>query len=135
MVVVYGVTAAVIRALALTEDSNAIVFYMFALNLPLALGPGLANWVTPTGAELPIILVFGVASWLAQLFMTRSLACAEAAVVMPTFYLQLPITTGLGFLLFSEVPSLWVIPGALLIIGGSYFSVWSERRGPTKSSG
>lgn len=128
MVVFYAGATSVIRALTLTEDANAVVFYMFALNLPLALGPGIAHWNTPALAHLPIILLFGAASWFAQFFMTRALASAEAAVVMPAFYLQLPITAALGFFLFGQVPDAWVIPGALLIIGGSYYSVWSEKR-------
>ena len=130
-VLMYGSATAIIRALTLTEDSNVVVFYMFALNLPLAAGPGMMNWSTPLVEDVPVILLFGLASWAAQLFMTRSLACAEAAVVFPAFYFQLPVTAILGFALFEQIPSVWVVPGAVLIIGGSYFSIWSENRRST----
>jgi drug/metabolite transporter (DMT)-like permease len=33
-----------------------------------------------------------------------------------------------GFFLFGQLPDIWLIPGAALIIGGSYYSVWSESR-------
>ena len=127
-VLMYGSATAIIRALTLTENPNVVVFYMFFLNLPLALGPGVMTWSTPQAAALPVILLFGLASWVAQVFMTRSLACGEAAVVFPAFYFQLPATALLGFALFGQIPSLWIVPGAILIIGGSYFSVWSENR-------
>ena len=61
--------------------------------------------------------------------MTRALALADAVVVMPTFYIQLPLAALLGFLLFGQVPEIWLMPGAALIIGGSYYSLWSEARG------
>jgi drug/metabolite transporter (DMT)-like permease len=126
--IVYGGAMAVTRVLAKTEDSNAVVFYMFALNLPLAFGPGVYHWTTPSPSLWLLIVVFAILSLYSQIFMTRSLALAEAAVVMPSFYLQLPIAALFGFFLFGQVPDIWLIPGAILIIGGSYYSVWSESR-------
>jgi drug/metabolite transporter (DMT)-like permease len=104
MAFAYGAASAVIRALTQTEDHNAVVFYMFALNLPLAV------------------------SLMGQLFMTRSLACAEAAAVMPAFYLQLPLVALLGFVFFGQVPGLWVVPGAALIAAGGYLALRNEPR-------
>lgn len=126
MALAYGSITAIIRVLALSENPNAVVFYMFALNLPLALGPGLLHWSPPTWGDAPWILAFGGFSLLAQIFMTRSLACAEAAVVMPAFYLQLPLAAAFGFLLFDQTPELWVIPGAALIAAGGLVALRNE---------
>ena len=60
--------------------------------------------------------------------MTRALALAEAVVVMPSFYLQLPLAAGMGFLMFNQIPEIWLLPGAVLIISGSYYSLWIEAR-------
>lgn len=124
----YGAATAQTRVLAKTEDSNAVVFYMFALNAPLALGPGLYHWTMPAGLDWGLIAAFALLSLCSQIFMTRALALAEAAVVMPCFYLQLPLAGLFGFFLFGQVPEIWLLPGAALIIGGSYYSVWSESR-------
>lgn len=124
----YGASTAVTRGLTLTEDPNAVVFYMFAINLPLALGPGLYHWTPPAWADAGWIAAFALLSLLSQVFMTKSLALAEAAVVMPSYYMQLPLVAVFGFFLFGQVPEVWLIPGALLIVGGSYWSVWSESR-------
>ena len=124
--IAYGAAMAMTRSLTQTENSNAVIFYMFAINLPVALVPGIAHWTDPGWADVPWIVAFGVLSLYSQSFMTKSLALAEAAVVMPTYYLQLPLVALLGFLLFDQMPEIWLIPGAVLIIGGSYFSVWNE---------
>jgi len=126
--VVYGCAMAVTRVLAKTENANAVVFYMFALNLPLAVGPGVYHWTMPTPSLWLLIVVFAVLSLYSQIFMTRSLALAEAAVVMPTFYLQLPIAALFGFSCSGRCRISGLIPGGALIIGGSYYSVWSESR-------
>lgn len=126
--VAYGAATAQTRVLAKTENANVVVFFMFALNAPLALGPGLYHWAMPAGTDWLLIAAFGLLSLYSQIFMTRALALAEAAVVMPCFYLQLPLAGLFGFFLFGQVPEIWLVPGAALIIGGSYYSVWSESR-------
>ena len=126
--IAYGTATAQTRVLAKTENTNVVVFLMFALNTPLALGPGLYHWVMPAGLDWALIAAFGLLSLYSQIFMTRALALAEAAVVMPCFYLQLPLAGLFGFFLFGQVPEIWLLPGAALIIGGSYYSVWSESR-------
>ena len=124
----YGAATAFTRGLTLTEDPNAVVFYMFAINFPIALGPGLWHWTTPVLGDAGWIAAFALLSFLSQVFMTKSLALAEAAVVMPSFYLQLPLVALIGFVVFGQIPEIWLVPGGLLIVGGSYYSVWSESR-------
>ena len=124
----YGAATAWTRGLTITENPNAVVFYMFAINVPVSAVPGILHWTTPDWAGLPWIVAFGLLSLYSQIFMTRSLALAEAAIVMPTFYLQLPLVALLGFAMFDQVPEIWLIPGAALIVGGSYLSVRAEAR-------
>ncbi|MEX2453428.1 MAG: DMT family transporter [Rhodospirillaceae bacterium] len=126
--IAYGAAMACTRALTLTENSNAVVFYMVALNLPVSFIPGVMHWTAPDWADLPLIAAFGLLSLYSQSLMTKSFALAEAVVVMPTFYLQLPLVALLGFVLFGQVPEIWLVPGAVLIVGGSYLSIWSEAR-------
>lgn len=126
--VAYGAATAMTRVLTYKDDPNVVVFYMFALNLPLALGPGVYHWTLPTLGDWLLIGAFALLSLYSQIYMTRALALAEAVVVMPTFYLQLPLAAMFGFFLFGQVPDIWLVPGAALIIGGSYYSLWSEAR-------
>tara|TARA_R110000868_G_scaffold11116_8_gene54483 strand:- start:13508 stop:14410 length:903 start_codon:yes stop_codon:yes gene_type:complete len=131
----YGAATAFTRSLTQTDNSGSVVFYMFALNIPLALGPGLVHWTSPAWVDVAWIAAFAVLSLYAQIFMTKSLALAESAVVMPSYYLQLPFVALFGFVLFGQVPDIWLIPGAILIIGGSYYSVWSESRKRRRAAG
>ncbi|PPR09298.1 MAG: Riboflavin transporter [Alphaproteobacteria bacterium MarineAlpha11_Bin1] len=126
--VAYGAATAATRVLTYKDDPSVVVFFMFALNLPLAIGPGIYHWTTPSFDDWALIGAFGLLSLYSQIYMTRALALAEAVVVMPTFYLQLPLAAMFGFLLFGQIPEIWLIPGAGLIIGGSYYSLWSEAR-------
>lgn len=126
--VAYGAVTAITRVLTYRDDPTLVVFYLFALNFPLSLGPGIYHWKSPSFSEWALIAVFALLSLYSQIFMTRALALAEAIVVMPSFYLQLPVAAGLGFLLFDQIPEIWILPGAVLIISGSYYSLWIETR-------
>jgi drug/metabolite transporter (DMT)-like permease len=124
----YGFSSASTRVLATTENSNAVVFYMFATVLPLSIGPAFANWTMPGWVDAPLILLFGALSLVSMLCMTRSLAAAPGYVVMPMFYLQLPFVATLGLVLFDERTSLWTWVGAAVICASGYAIVWIEGR-------
>ena len=124
----YGGSNAATRALAITETPNAVVFYMFALALPLALGPALADWTTPGWADLPLIAALGILSLVSMQCMTRALAAAPAGIVMPLFYLQLPFVAALAYVLYSEIPGIWIWVGGGLICSTSYYIARTETR-------
>lgn len=118
--VCYGYGNCSTRSLALTEDANASVFYLFALIAPLALGPAIWFFTMPTWADVPWILVLGLVTAVGQLCFTRALTVAPTSVAMPFFYMQLPCTALLGFLFYAERPDIWIWVGAAIIAGSGY---------------
>jgi len=113
----FGLANCLTRSLALSEDATAIVFYTFALMVPLALGPALWFFNLPTWADLPWILVLGLITVVAQLCFTRALVVAPTSVAMPFFYMQLPGSALFGFLIYAERPDIWIWLGAAVIAG------------------
>jgi drug/metabolite transporter (DMT)-like permease len=65
---------------------------------------------------------------LSQYSMARAFRAADTSVVLPAHYLQMPFAAGLAFLILSQVPSVWVWPGAAIIAGSAYYTVIRERR-------
>jgi drug/metabolite transporter (DMT)-like permease len=47
----------------------------------------------------------------------------------PIRYTALLWAALLGFLLWSEVPELWLLAGAVVIVGSSLYMIRAERRG------
>ena len=84
--VTYGAANASTRALSRTENPNAMVFYMFAILLPLSAGPAIYYATEPAWPDLPWILLLGVTTVLSQQCVTRAYANAPAAVVTPAYY-------------------------------------------------
>ncbi len=107
------------KVLTRTDTIAAVVFYQFFLIMFYASIPTAYLWVTPGWAEVPWLLGFGTVSYIAQQCMTRSFASAEATVVMPITFLQLPIVTVLALLLFAELPNPWTWVGAAVIVAAT----------------
>jgi drug/metabolite transporter (DMT)-like permease len=109
------------KSLATTDDSNKIVFYMFALMVVAGIGPAIYVWRMPTLEHVPWILAMGAFSALATQCVVRSVAVGEAGAVMPFNFLKLPFSVVIGFAFWAEFPDLWTAAGALVIFSSTYY--------------
>lgn len=124
----YGLAYVLTKKLSDTETPLAIVFYMTAVQLPLALVPSALDWVTPSPALWPWLLLVGVAGLSAHYCLTRALSLADATVVVPFDFLRLPLALLVGLLLYAETVDPLVLAGAGLIVLGNYINIRAERR-------
>lgn len=108
------------RALSRTDSTAVILFYGFALQIPLAAIPAAATWVTPGWEELLPLLGFGVVAITAQWCLTRALATADASLVEPVMFVRLPFVTAIGYFLFAQIPDAWTWVGAAVIFVSTY---------------
>ncbi len=122
----WGLTLIVIRVLGRSESSLTITSYMNILLTLLSFGPALLVWRTPGAQTLAWLLAIGVLGTLAQLAVAQSLREAETGVVMPFDFCKLIWVSALGYLLFGEVPDLFVWLGAVLIFAGATFIAYRE---------
>ncbi len=122
----WGLTLIVIKLLGRSESSLTITSYMNILLTLLSLVPALVVWRTPVGVEWLWLLVIGVLGTLAQVAITQSLKEAEATVVLPFDFCKLIWVSALGYLLFGEVPDLFVWLGGALIFAGATAIAYRE---------
>lgn len=117
-----------VKLLTRTEPAAVIVFYMNVIMVPLTLIPSLFVWVTPTWADVPVLLLMAVTGWAAHFCQARSFAVADASAVMPFDFLRMPFGAILAFALFGEVSDAWTWAGAVIIFASTYYSTWRESR-------
>lgn len=125
----WAVTSLFTKELTKTENPQSITLYLLLLltpiNLALALGTP-SGIAISTGSAIQWIIVAGVLVALAQWFITKAYATADAAYVQPFDHLKLPFNVLAGLLVFGWVPggNLWL--GAALIIVASLFIAHRE---------
>lgn len=116
------------RKLAQLESPTLILFYMSAVQCPLALLVALSDWVSPAGIAWAWLTVIGVASISAHYCLSRALAIADASVIIPIDFLRLPLIVAVGYLFYQEALDWYVLAGAAIIFTGNFLNVRREHR-------
>lgn len=116
------------RRLSRTETSLAILFWS---NIILMVG-GLATlpfgWVAVTPTAAFWFVAAGIFNGTAHFCIIDALRTGEASVVAPIRYTALLWAALLGFVVWGELPELWLWVGAAVIVGSSLYMVRTERR-------
>src|SRR3954466_4516170 len=84
-------------------------------------------WTTPSWQDIMFGVVVGVASTMGQWIVVLAFRYADASVLAPFSYTQLLWVSILGFLVFGEVPDVWTIVGAALIVSSGLYTAHRER--------
>ena len=126
--VLWGVTMIVIKVLARTETSMTITGYMNLFLTILSFGPALYFWQMPRAETWIWLLLIGVTGTLAQVALAQALKEAEAGVVMPFDFLKLVWISILGFILFAEVPDIFIWLGGAIVFSSTCYLAYRESR-------
>lgn len=122
----YAVTYIFTKDLVATDRPLAILLWMNAVQLPLALAASASDWVTPSPALWPWVGVTGLVGLASHYCLSRALEHGEATVVTTIDFLRLPLAAGVAWLLYAERVDPWVFVGAAIIFCGVWLNL---RRG------
>ncbi|MFW5641934.1 MAG: DMT family transporter [Roseicyclus sp.] len=95
--------------------------------LPAAGALPLVGWIAPDGRTLALLGAMGLLGSLAHLLMTWSLRFAPSATLAPMQYLEIPIATLVGFLIFGDLPDGLAAAGIVVTIAAGLYIVARER--------
>jgi drug/metabolite transporter (DMT)-like permease len=120
----WAISIVLTRRLTHTESNTTIVFY-FLLTGAMFTGVALPfHWTTPSLGDLIALAGIGLAAACTQFLMADAFRRAPASVVSPFFYATLIWTTAIGYLVWGEVPDVYVLIGsAMLLMSGIYVAV------------
>jgi drug/metabolite transporter (DMT)-like permease len=117
-----------VREASKTEHTTVIIFYFAFIS---AVGPIPLAWpqaVWPTTWEWLVLAGVGVTTQVAQWFLTRGLSLVPAGRAITVGYSQILFAALWGILFFAEYPDLWTIAGAFLVVLGTAFVSFPEKK-------
>ncbi|MFT5419876.1 MAG: drug/metabolite transporter (DMT)-like permease [Candidatus Endobugula sp.] len=123
-----AVAYVLVRKLNATEDVSVIIFYFPMIALPLSLAMLGNDIVMPQGWTWLVLLMVGISTQLGQIGLTKAMQTEGAAKATSFSYLQVVFAIVLGFVYFNEIPSVWTLLGALLILTGALINVVVKKR-------
>jgi len=104
------------------EKAGAIALYFALTGAAAGLTTLYFGWIMPDTTQLLFLVGAGLAGGFAHIFMTISYRYAEASAMAPFEYLSVLWAILLGTAFFNEVPSLFYVIAAPLIVAGAVVS-------------
>jgi drug/metabolite transporter (DMT)-like permease len=121
-----AIVAIQIKQLSRVDPADTIVFYTYAFWVPLSLIPALFVWQWPQpGAWLWLVLT-GLCGTGGQLLWTRALRLGDVSALTPISFMQLPVVSVAGYLLFGETIDRWTVIGAAIILAANAYIAHRE---------
>lgn len=90
-------------------------------------GSDVLGLVWPEGADWVWLFGVGFFAALSHMMMTYALSLAPSSALAPLQYLELPVATLLGYLVFRDFPNALTLTGIAIIIGAGLYMIHRER--------
>jgi drug/metabolite transporter (DMT)-like permease len=108
--------AILMRYLAYSDPPDTIALYQSVYVVLWSLVPTLFVWTTPNLTHFAWFTGMGLLGTITQCALARAYVAAEASLVVALDFLRLPVSALIGFVVFGEVPAVWVWVGGGVIV-------------------
>jgi drug/metabolite transporter (DMT)-like permease len=108
------------------DGSVTLMFYTNTVSVTLIAIPTFFVWQTPNMSELMMLVAMGILATASHNCFIRAFAIGEASVIAPVDYARLIFAALAGFVVFSTVPDIYTITGALIIVASSFYILRRE---------
>lgn len=110
------------------ESMFSMLFYSNLVTLLLSFIPAYYHWIELDLHQLLLIMCLGAGANLILYCILKAFALDDASALAPYRYTELIISSTLGYLIFSEIPSINVLLGAAIIVPATFFVIYNETR-------
>lgn len=103
---------------------------LFAMLFPMIYAApfALANWAPVQTADIALFVAIAVFGSLGLALIGQAFRMAPAAIVAPFDYTALIWATGLGWLIWGDIPTVWTLTGAGIIVASGIIIILREAR-------
>ena len=114
----------------MTRDHSPTVLLVWGatLGLVLAIPGAFLTWRWPEPLDLGLLCLMGVMGTITQACYIKGMQLGDAAAMAPIDYTRLIFSAGAGYLLFSEIPTIWTLIGAVIIVASTLFITIREQQ-------
>lgn len=122
----YNITT---RMLAGSDSDETTLFYSNLVGVVLLAPVMPLLWTPPrTLVEVAVMVAVSVLGAVGHFMLIIAHRYAPAGVLAPFIYAQLLGAVVFGFLVFDNLPSLWTVAGAAIVVASGLYLIYRERR-------
>lgn len=119
-VVIFG------KQLSATERPELVILMLSIFNLPISFVPAVIFWQVPQGEEWLWIIGLGIAANMNMYGIQRAISAGDASLAQVFDFVRLPLSVGLAWWAFAEVPDPWMWAGAAIIFIATVYTTRRE---------
>lgn len=123
-----AILTVMIKILSRTDGPATMIFWSSLILSLCTAGPAAMHWQTPTTDQLVLLLALAVCGTVGQSFMIRGYNEGETMAVTPFDYSRLLYAGIAGYIFFAEVPDVWTITGAAIIVASTLYIAYRETK-------
>lgn len=124
----FALTVTGMKVLTRDHAPRVILVWSAVLGLAFSIPGAILTWRVPGPMDLALLFAMGSIGVINQACYIKGMSLGDAAAMAPIDYTRLIFTAAIGFLLFSEIPTIWTIAGALVVAGSTLFITLREQR-------
>ncbi len=124
----YALYALTTRMLAATDSAVGMLVISAAV-ATLAVTPfAFSEWVTPASPKTWLLLLStGFLGCIGHFLLIKAHRLAAAPVLAPFLYIEIVWMIGLGYFIFGDVPGMWTLVGAAVVVASGLYILYRER--------
>lgn len=124
----YALFMLLTRYLSAHDETMTTLFYSLFAGVFLLAPFAIAGWVWPKSPlEWTLMSIVGCFGALGHYLFILANRTAPASTIAPFVYVQLLSMTALGYLVFGDLPDIWTLVGAAIIIASGVYLIYRER--------
>jgi len=114
----------------MTRDHSPTVLLVWAATLGFifAIPGAFIAWRWPAPVDLALLCLMGVLGTITQACYIKGMQAGDAAAMAPVDYTRLVFTVAAGFLIFHELPNVWTMAGAGVVVASTLFITIREQQ-------
>lgn len=126
---VYALFMLLTRHMARFDPPLVTLFYSMFVGTFAGIPFAIADWHTPPDALSWILLgSLGILGGLGHWLFLHAYRLAPASTIAPFLYMQFLTMVAFGYIVFSDLPDVWTLAGAALIVASGIYLVHREHR-------
>lgn len=123
----FAVYQVMTKVIGRTDSMETILLYTGWVGFAAMTLFGPFDWVWPDTRGWGLLVLAGLLGAIGHATVIKALQLAPASVLQPFNYTLLVWATVIGFVVFGDLPDLWTVVGAAIIVASGLYVWWRER--------
>lgn len=124
----FAFTVTGMKVLTRDHSTTVILVWSAVLGFVLSIPGAIFTWRVPEPKDFVLLVAMGAIATVNQACYIKGMSLGEAGAMAPIDYTRLVFSAAIGFFLFAEVPGVWTVAGAAVVVASTLFITLREQQ-------